>query len=332
MRPQDVASACECHTEDLMAKANVVGVGDGGDRVVVLVERKVSANELHPRDLVPSSVVASGGASVRTDVVEVGELKALHGEEFLSQGHVDGLKPGASIGARGGGTGTCGCLVVKGGETCILSNNHVLAGVNRLPLDTVIVHPGGADSSSGGEVARLSEFVPIDVSTSASNRYDCAIARVTRPEAIVGNGDIVSPVAPPPAVGTKVLKTGRTTGRTEGKVIATNVTVQVNMGSPGTARFVGQVVTGDMSNPGDSGSVAHLEDGRPCLLLFAGSSSATIFNPLDGVMDAMGVTLYGEPEPDPEPDPEPEPEPEPECTEITIKIKVCGKAQITVEQ
>jgi hypothetical protein len=69
-------------------------------------------------------------------------------------------------------------------------------------------------------------------------------------------------------------------------------TVTVNYGENRTARFEGQFVTTPMSQGGDSGSL--LVDGeslRAVGLLFAGSAQATIYNPIQDVLEALQIDL-----------------------------------------
>jgi len=97
-----------------------------------------------------------------------------------------------------------------------------------------------------------------------------------------------------------VKKYGRTTGETNGRVYATNVTVDVQYDS-GVARFVNQIVVtpGNFSAGGDSGSLIVVNNKRSpdhlsaVGLLFAGSSQYTIANPIDLVLDAFDVTIDG---------------------------------------
>jgi hypothetical protein len=93
----------------------------------------------------------------------------------------------------------------------------------------------------------------------------------------------------------KVHKHGRTTGYTQGEVvdISADVNVQYDFG---VARFVDQIVivgdSGAFSDSGDSGSlIVDRKTGQATGLLFAGSSSHTIANPIDDVLSALGVTL-----------------------------------------
>jgi hypothetical protein len=82
--PQDAARVMEvkrAYEDELLAKANVVGVGVGyrerGDQrtseiaLVVMVTQKLPPDQLAPDDLVPSSI-----EGVPVDVQEVGEITA----------------------------------------------------------------------------------------------------------------------------------------------------------------------------------------------------------------------------------------------------------------
>lgn len=70
------------HEAELLARANVVGVGIGFHRadgthtnqvaVIVLVTRKVPRSQLAPKDIIPSEL-----EGVPVDVQEVGDIKAL---------------------------------------------------------------------------------------------------------------------------------------------------------------------------------------------------------------------------------------------------------------
>jgi len=98
-----------------------------------------------------------------------------------------------------------------------------------------------------------------------------------------------------------VKKSGRTTGLTKATISAANVTVDVSYGSRQTARFVNQVLVtpGNFIASGDSGSLMVEDvDVAPGAvgLLFAGSSSVAIANPIDAMLNAFpGVTIVGAP-------------------------------------
>ncbi len=96
----------------------------------------------------------------------------------------------------------------------------------------------------------------------------------------------------------KVEKCGRTTESTKGRVSAINASVNVNYGASGVALFTGQIIVGgSFSAGGDSGSLVVVEKGgdkgKPVGLLFAGSSSTTILNPIDDVLADLAAELAG---------------------------------------
>ena len=102
------------------------------------------------------------------------------------------------------------------------------------------------------------------------------------------------------SLGLQVQKYGRTTGQTTGVVSGLNATINVNYNT-GTARFVDQVLITDgrFSQGGDSGSLVVTrssgdDDRTPMGLLFAGSNTHTIANPIDLVLDRFGVTIDGD--------------------------------------
>ncbi len=95
-------------------------------------------------------------------------------------------------------------------------------------------------------------------------------------------------------LGMDVKKSGRTTELTTGTITQIDVTVQVSYGSNKTATFVDQLMTGNMSAGGDSGSAVLNNSNAIVGLLFAGSSSSTILNRIQNVFDAFNVTIIDE--------------------------------------
>ncbi len=204
-----------------------------------------------------------------------------------------------------GATGTLGGLVQDvGGNQYILSNNHVLAQLNRAPPGMDIIQPGlaevGCVDAANRVVADLTTFVPIERGQ-ATNTVDAAIALVrsgkldpTVPGYVLDIG-VLSNQTASDNVDCAVQKSGRTTGITLGTIAAVNVTVRVRY--PGMmATFSDQflVTPGSFSAPGDSGSVIvrHEAPGpRAVGLLFAGSPSSTIGNPMQTVLTELGTPL-----------------------------------------
>lgn len=203
--------------------------------------------------------------------------------------------------------GTLGCFVrgvASGAEQIFaLSNNHVLADVNSLPIGTIIVQPGPeiGNTVPADAFAALSNFIPVQFPASRApqvvNHFDAAIARVTdttliRMASMFGIANY-SPNLAAPVPGTPVTKSGRTTGATTGVVTAIHVNgVQINYGTqtnPRIAVFDDVIeIAGDggrpFSLPGDSGSVIlEVNSGRPVALLFAGDGRNTDACDLAGV-------------------------------------------------
>ena len=132
--------------------------------------------------------------------------------------------------------GSVGCFVVLSGDethSYILSNNHVIAGENRgLKGQDRILQQGSTSFEQLQLAATLTDFVELRFSdagasfqegTAVLNDVDAGIARV-EPDVVAGNGflPLRSLPAPkgttPPQIGDNVLKVGRTTGLTRGKI------------------------------------------------------------------------------------------------------------------
>ena len=202
---------------------------------------------------------------------------------------------GVEIGPLGGSfVGTLGCFVRRGagdsGPLFVLSNNHVLADVNRFALGSRFTQP--FSSNAADVVAALSGFEPIRFPAPGSqprNVIDAAIAAVTNPaQCRLGTMLNIARYVPTllaPRPGMQVIKAGRTTGVTTGVIRATRVRgVQVNYGTtqnPLIATFDNAItITGSggvpFSKPGDSGSVIlEIATGQPVALLFAGDLQTT---------------------------------------------------------
>lgn len=285
---------------------NVVGIGIGpkfkkGKRTSVVsihiyVEKKVPLEAIPRRDRLPSQF-----RKVPTDVIETGRLFA---QVPIAQRRLRPAKGGCSVGFEGDGfvmAGTFGCLVTDGTRRYILSNNHVLANENALPVGSSIFQPGELDGGvvPGDRIGRLSKFKRIR-KLPASNRIDAAIAALDAsnlavPRILPSVGKLGSTATVPAAVGMKVHKHGRTTGYTRGSII--DVSADVNIAYDfGTARFVDQILivgdSGSFSDAGDSGSLIVARTGnRATGLLFAGSASHTIANKIEEVLTALKVTI-----------------------------------------
>lgn len=199
--------------------------------------------------------------------------------------------------------GTLGCFLLrKNGDSetlFALSNNHVFADVDTLAKGTPIVQPGPEAPSFATDpadvFATLDTAIPIHFPTQSNdpvtNHFDAATAVVTNSSIVqpgqifgISNYDPTAVVSPTP--GMRVVKAGRTSGKTFGTISAIHVRgVQVNYGSsPASPKIAiyDDVVTivGDnaqpFSMPGDSGSIiVDVDTGHPVALLFAGDGRST---------------------------------------------------------
>ncbi len=304
----------------------VGGVTTGQPAVVVLVEKKVPAAQLLPNQMVPQTV-----DDVATDVIQVGKLRFLDqlmqpapppvgasptGLELQKADprrtvKVRPAQPGVSIAHYKVTAGTFGAVVVdrRSRQPLILSNNHVLAnstnGRDRLAKKgDAILQPGPYDGGSLADaIATLERFVPIRakklrrfsaLGTNKENLVDAAVGRPLSPDLITAPIMDIGPVKgiAEASIGMNVRKSGRTTGLTQGKVLAIGATVNVAYGFDREATFAGQIVAGPMSAGGDSGSLVVDEANRAVGLLFAGSEESTVFSPIQTVLDLLKVDLW----------------------------------------
>ncbi len=304
----------EKHEAELMAMDNVVGVAashkmkagapkDAASLTVYVREKK------KPTSLAKSALIPSEIDGVKTDVVEVGTIETL---AFNTR--VRPALPGYSIGHYNITAGTFGALVRDvrrcccetahdcgcgrqecRGDTLILSNNHVLADVNKARPGDKILQPGPVDGGlfPSDAVATFERTEEIVFGASGYNLVDAALARPTDSRHVTAS---IIGLAAPTGVGQalplmNVLKVGRTTEVTAGVVLATNATVAVNFGAEGIAIFRHQIITTGMSAGGDSGSLLMDFDLNGVGLLFAGSAVITIHNHLLDVQNTLGVEL-----------------------------------------
>ena len=313
---QVVAQALKLNEDELLAKSNVVGVGigekiSGGfsqDRLClkIYVEKKLSAKKLTKKELIPQEI-----ARIETDVEEVGKIVAQVVRHFDSvqcgelveplrspQGNAGRYRPapgGVSLGHYQITAGTLGCLVKdkKSGKVLILSNNHVLANSNKAKKGDPILQPGPYDGGKKPKdiIGYLEKWIEIGFGKEA-NLIDSALARPknagdVRPEImLIGSPQGVAKAK----LGMPIQKSGRTTGYTTGKVKDISATVKVNYDNK-TALFRGQILTTNMSQGGDSGSLALDMKQRAIGLLFAGSEQVTILNPINEVLRLLDIEL-----------------------------------------
>lgn len=329
-----VMSIQDRHTNELMSKPGVVGTAtgltdDGKPAIIVYVKNDILAKQ---------AAITSIIENVPVVIQVTGEFKALKGGPPGGPPGGGGPDPtarqprpvpiGVSTGHPAITAGTIGCRVKNAaGQVFALSNNHVYAATNFLDctpnaplwncaLGDPVIQPGTFDGgiTPDDDIGNVVDFEPIDFSVDANgnpignNVIDAAVASSST--SLLGNATLSDGYGTPlsttvsAALNMKVMKYGRTTGLTTGRVQGINATVNVNYGSPGVARFINQIVIGGggFSQGGDSGSLIIRNDGNkkspiagPAVgLLFAGGGGSTIANPIDAVLARFGVTIDGQ--------------------------------------
>jgi len=325
---QEIADIQDKEEKSILEKGNVVGVGVGhkikseketGDTcLTIYVSHKLDKKLLKKDDLVPDNV-----GKYKTDVIETGEIFA--GDMMPAAEGQAGIQPlrervrpamgGYSVGhprvtAGTIATGAFDATPYPGipERFYILSNNHVIANSNDANVGDPILQPGRVDGGTqpNDVIGKLTKWIPIKFDGS-NNLVDAAIAEAEFHDInreIYWNGYVEGysegggrltrrlPWYPDMDIGDIVRKTGRTTSYTSGELTGFNATINVNFGGGKVARFVRQIVTGRMSAGGDSGSLVTDYDGNAVGLLFAGSSTRTILNPIYFVRRLLRIRLF----------------------------------------
>ena len=200
-------------------------------------------------------------------------------------------------------SGTLGSLVQANGTQYILSNNHVLGLAGQASAGDDVSQPGLIDNNC----AVATVVADFTVAPALSSGVDCAIAQL-RTGLMDATGFIedigtISSTPKAPAINLAVAKSGRTTGFQTGSISSISTTVSIKYpdecgGHKGpTFTFTNQVVinSSTFSAGGDSGSLIVSNNSQSChqpvALLFAGSSTTTIGNPIGLVLTRLSSSL-----------------------------------------
>lgn len=307
------------YSNQLLSKSGIVGtavgVGNNGRAVVKVYLTRAGA----------ASIAKSlDGVAVETEVT--GEIRAVlpTAQPGGGSGETDPTKRFTRPVPIGVSTGNLNDLVylrnfctsgtlgarLKGSDNkyYALSNNHVYAVENQAQLGDPIIQPGQADngcrSTAADQIGTLANYVKLDFTRTGTNTVDAAAGAVSN--TTVGNSTPVNGYGTPSssittaALNMAVQKYGRTTVLTHGTVTGVNGDLKVRYDKGNTAHFVHQIViTGNngsaFSDSGDSGSLIVTDNSAlsPVGLLFAGSSSTTIANPIADVLTQLGQALGG---------------------------------------
>src|SRR6266852_4797884 len=305
------------HSPQLLETPGIVGTAvtklpDGRAGVLILAERAGIARLPDTLEGVPVTVRVTGRIMAFSDPTQ----------------RQRPAPPGFSVGHPAITAGTIGARVRDAlGHVYILSNNHVLANSNGATIGDPEYQPGPFDGGTAADqIATLADFQTISFS-GANNTIDAAIALSSTdlldnavpaddgygmPNSTIygdANGDGLFDNRDA-LLGLNVQKYGRTTRLTHGQITGVNATVTIcyavsEFTCTKSTRFVDQLIIspGTFSGGGDSGSLIVTDDGNlnPVALLFAGSSSVTIANRIDLVLNRFGVVIDGFAPPPPGP-------------------------------
>ncbi len=305
------------NTPKLMANSDVIGTattigGDGKPAIMVLVLNDKAALG------VPTKLDDVNTVVVLTDrIVAMGTTAVSHKAKQT---------PPIQLGTSGGWRydlangyccgGTLGALINVGTQKRILSNYHVfeadiVSGGNGRVCATgdYIIQPALIDvacaATSAQNVATL-----VKTSSLPGSNVDCSSATIIT-GMVATNGAIleigtISATTVAATVGQLVKKSGRTTGLTRSKVSGLNATISVTYenecagGTAFTKTFTGQILIANSRSKflagGDSGSLLVQDvttNPKAVGLLFAGSTSIAVANPINAVLSFFGATMVG---------------------------------------
>lgn len=265
------------NAERFLRDPNITSIGLGhrirnGKRTGEVTIQFTVGKKVEPGDvaalhsqLIPDTLQV-GPKHVPTDVFERSYkpayiATALPGQDKRKE-RLDPITPGASVGNTKTSAGTIGCFVRerKTSQTVLLSNWHVLHGPDA-DIGIDVVQPGKADDNRTGQ-NKVGKLLRSFIGPAG----DCAIASVTardiaRPIMELGSG--VTSIAAP-EFKDRVVKSGRTTGITRGRVSRLEVNTTMHY-APGCSAVIGGFEiepdpaappsSGHISSGGDSGSV-----------------------------------------------------------------------------
>jgi hypothetical protein len=308
------------HTGRLMADPDVIGtattVDANGNPAVLMLVTTEKARTSAPKDL----------EGVPVEVVLTDKIVAMKGGGGGGVSHTAKQTPPIQLGTSGGWrydlangyccAGTLGSLVQKGGTQYIMSNYHVLeadivnGGNSRVAqAGDPVIQPGLIDvncnAANAQNVATLS-----GVKSLPGSNVDAAFAAVTsgmvRTDGAILEVGTISGSTVGASLNQAVKKSGRTTGLTRSTVSGLNATISVSYenecagGAAFTKTFTGQILISNRRSGflggGDSGSLM-VEDvttnPRAVGLLFAGSNTIAVANPIGQVLSFFGASMVG---------------------------------------
>jgi len=319
---RSVMAVQDKYTPGLMSDKNIVGTATGmtsdGKLAIFLYLKDSPAGVKGLR--APSSIPAAlDGIPVVAKVT--GEFRAMKGPGGGGTSHTAKQTPPIQLGTSGGWrydlangyccSGTLGSLIHIGTTQYVLSNYHVFwgdrvsGGNSRVATaGDPVIQPGMVDISCNANNAQNVATLSGSGSLPGAN-VDAGYAQVIS-GMVSSNGAILevgtlSATTVSAFVGQGVKKSGRTTGLSRSSINGLNATISVQYdnecagGVAFTKTFSGQIVVANAGskflNSGDSGSLM-VEDistnPHAVGLLYAGSSTDAIANPINDVLSWVG--------------------------------------------
>jgi len=232
------------------------------------VARKADASELESLGsrMIPETIDIDG-EEIPTDVIERRfrpsyELIEWRAKDPRKQ-RLDPMIPGISVSHPTGSAGTLGAFVydLRDGHACILSNWHVLHTPSG-NLGDDVVQPGPYDDN---RVAHNRAGVLLRSHLGVAG--DCAIARIE------GRGfddrihglDVAAARLARPDLGDRVVKSGRTTGVTYGRVTRIETLTNINYGGDvGVQKIGGFEIGPDEDRPARDNEISMAGIRGPC--------------------------------------------------------------------
>lgn len=307
------------HTPDLMKRPLVVGTAtgltaDGQPAILVLTETRLGAGVL-PAFLDGVPVVEEVTGKILA--LDSGANHKVKQTVPIQMGTSGGWRYDLANGYCCGGT--LGSLVSKGGTQYVLSNYHVLeadivsGGNSRVAqAGDPVIQPGmidvGCNANNAQNVATLS-----GIKSLPNSNVDAAIAATisgqVRTDGSILDIGTISATIQSASLNQAVKKSGRTTGLTRSVVNGLNATVSITYsnecagGTAFTKTFTGQILCKNKNrgssfiSGGDSGSLMVQDittNPRAVGLLFAGSNTTAVANPIGQVLSFLGASMVGQ--------------------------------------